>query len=90
MIWQAMAEEGSVSDPFVTDCTVNGQIYLNECIIKRFLPFAKEKKGQRPILFWPDLAAAHYAKPVTARLDDEKINYVIKLEKSPKIPYYAR
>lgn len=86
MVWQAIAEDGDVSEPFVTDCTVNSQIYLKECIEKRLLPFLKKKKGQRPILFWPDLATAHYARIVTDRLRAEKVQFVAKVDNPPNVP----
>lgn len=86
LIWQAMAENGDVSEPFVLDCNVNAQIYLKECIVKRLLPFIRKKEGQRPILFWPDLASSHYAKVVTQRLEAERIKFVSKVDNPPNAP----
>lgn len=86
MIWQAMAEDGSVSEPFVTNGTVNGEIYLKECIEKRLLPFLRKVDVQRPILFWPDLATSHYCNIVTAKLREEGVNFVSKEQNPPNVP----
>lgn len=86
MIWQAIAEDGDVSEPFVTYGTINTEIYLKECIAKQLLPLIEKKKGQRPVLFWPDLATSHYAGVVTERLNDDKINFVTNKDNLPNFP----
>lgn len=89
MVWQAIAENGDVSEPFITCGTINGDIYLEECINKRFVPFYQKKMnslGDRPILFWFDGATAHYKGTVLERLRELKIKFVEKKDNHPNLP----
>ena len=65
---------------------MNADLYLNECIKKRLIPFIKKWHSNSNVLFWPDLAQAHYAKRVTDFLDEQKINYVSKKDNPPNVP----
>ncbi|KAF2896763.1 hypothetical protein ILUMI_09406 [Ignelater luminosus] len=53
--WQAIADDG-VSEHIFHTGTINAAVYLKECVSK-----GRRKKGNRSLLFWPDLATAHYA-----------------------------
>ena len=87
MVWQAIAEDGRISQPFVADCTVNGQIYGEECIQKLLLlPFIRNLGVQRPVLFWPDLASSHYAAAVISKLTAAGVSYVSKVDNLPNVP----
>lgn len=62
LIWQGICSCGLKTDAFVTKGTINGELYLEECLKKRLLPLIR--KHRAPLLFWPDLATAHYCKRV--------------------------
>ena len=86
LVWQAIDENGNVSDPFISEGTINAQVYLNECLKKRLLPFIDQHYRREEVIFWPDLASAHYANIVTSFLRDEKIPFVEKKENAPNVP----
>ena len=65
LVWQAIAETGEISEPYVTIGTINKEIYLEECIRQRLVPFINEMRKNFNVLFWPDLASSHYANCVT-------------------------
>jgi len=52
MVWQAIDQNGKVSDPYITEGTLNGSTYLKECLKKRLLPFIDKyhKKGKFTLL----------------------------------------
>ena len=81
-----IAQDGSRSEVFVTTGTINKEIYLNECIKKRLLPFLS--KLEAPTLFWPDLAFAHNAKDTIALLNNKNVNFVSKDMNQPNVPQY--
>ena len=60
---------------------VNKEIYREECLKKRFLPFLRSHDA--PSLFWPDLASCHCAKDV---LEWYKANgvHVVPKEANPR------
>lgn len=62
LVWQGICSCGLKTDSFVTRGTINADLYLEECLKKRLLPFIR--KHRTPLVFWPDLATAHYAKRV--------------------------
>ena len=62
LVWQAIDENGNISKPYISDRSMTAEIYLNECLKKRLLPFIEEHYAKDEILFWPDLATVHYAK----------------------------
>lgn len=66
--------------------TINGQLYQN--ILKKYLlPFIDDHYTARSdVLFWPDLASAHYAKYVLEFLENENIRIVAKVENPPNLP----
>ena len=45
---------------------VNSDIYLNECLEKRLVPFICEHRSDSNYFFWPDLAGCHYSKHTIA------------------------
>jgi predicted transcriptional regulator len=76
MIWQAICSCGKRSAPFVTTGTVNGEIYLKECLQKRLLPLLKQHEG--PTIFWPDLASCHYSNDVLEWYEANGVTFVPK------------
>jgi transposase len=86
IVWQAIDQFGNVSEPYISEGTINGDTYLNECLIKRLLPFIHKHHNLNNILFWPDLATAHYHRSVQSWLHSQNINFVKKGENAPNVP----
>lgn len=84
LVWQAICGCGKMSQPFITSGTVNGQIYKDECLQKRLLPFLRSHEG--PTLFWPDLASCHYARPVIDWYKNNNVVFVPKEYNPPNTP----
>src|ERR1700761_2176120 len=42
LVWNAMDENGNLSEPFISESTINGEVYLQQCIKKRLMPFIRE------------------------------------------------
>jgi transposase len=55
---------------------INETTYLNECIIKRLMPFINNHHSKDNVLFWPDLASSHYSNSVTRYFDQNGIQFV--------------
>ena len=79
MVWIAISPKG-ISKPYFKPgkLAINKEIYLNECIQKRLVPFIEEHHKGSQYVFWPDKASSHYAKIVTDYLDEHNITYVPK------------
>jgi len=86
MIWQAMDDEGNVSEPCISEGTKASSVYLSECLKKRLIPFIKQHHEINEVLFWPDLASSHYAKIVQDYLKMEKVEFVPKQDNPPNVP----
>lgn len=84
LVWQAICQCGDRSRAFVTTGTVNKEIYINECLKKRLLPFVR--KHSSSTLFWPDLATSHYAKDTLSFLERNAIQIVPKDMNPPNVP----
>lgn len=84
MVWQAICECGMKSTPFLTEGTINADVYVKECLQKRLLPLVK-KHGER-VLFWPDLATSHYARSTLDWYQKNDITVVPKLANPPNCP----
>jgi transposase len=84
LLWQAICSCGQYSKPYVTTGTINGQIYREECLQKRLLPFLRSHRG--PTLFWPDLASCHYAKQVMEWYEENDVVVVPKEANPPNAP----
>ncbi|XP_055615271.1 uncharacterized protein LOC129761456 isoform X3 [Toxorhynchites rutilus septentrionalis] len=81
MVWQAICSCGKRSVPFVMTGTVNGQVYLKECLQKRLPPLLKQHEG--PTIFWPDLASCHYSKDVLEWYEANGVTFLPKEMNSP-------
>ena len=57
---------------------INPEVYLNECIIKRLVPFINKYHSNGNYVFWADLALSHYAYSVTDWLEEQNIPFVPK------------
>ena len=65
---------------------INSELYLNEFIKKRLVPFIQEHHSDGKYIFWPDLATSHYAKLVTDWLNEQKIPFVPKTKNPANLP----
>ena len=81
LIWQTIDELGQVSKPYICIGTTNAKIYKKDCIMKRLLPFIKN----RPVVFWPDNATCHYTREITNILQSESIQFVEKSKNAPTV-----
>lgn len=87
LVWQAISSDGLRSEPFITKGqAMNASIYLKCCINERLIPFIDQNYGRDKVLFWPDLAPAHYQKDVIAALRQNGINVVPKQKNPPNVP----
>ena len=87
LVWIAISPIG-MSTPFIAESglAINQNIYLDECIKKRLIPFISKHPDLDKIVFWPDLASSHYAKKVQNYLKDQNINYVAKEDNPANLP----
>lgn len=84
LIWQAICTCGLKSKAFITTGTVNQEIYVNKCLKKCLLPFINSH--DKSVLFWPDLATAHYGKYATEWYKENGISVVAKDTNPPNCP----
>ena len=86
LIWQAIDENGNASSPYICTSTMTGDVYLNECLNKRLIPFIKQYHEIESVFVWPDLASSHYSKEVIAYLREENVDFVQKQANPPNVP----
>lgn len=85
LIWQALDSDGNVSEPYVSKGTINTDTYLH--ILKNYLiPFIELHHTKEEVIFWPDLAPAHYSKKVIAFLTDAGVKFVDRKSNTPNMP----
>lgn len=84
LFWQAICECGLRSRPYLSAGNMTAEIYTQECLKKRLLPFILEHGG--PTIFWPDLAAIHYARSTIQFMNDNEINFVPKSANPAAVP----
>lgn len=84
MIWQAICSCGKKSRAFVTSSTLNSNVYIEECLEKRLLPFIKEHNGAA--IFWPDLASCHYSRKTMDWYSQNNIQVISKEMNPPNTP----
>ena len=87
LIWLAISPKGHSEIFFAKNKqAINAEIYSNECIRSRLIPFLEKYYPNKDYLFWPDLATAHYAKTTTDVYSENSINYVLKDGNPPNTP----
>lgn len=86
LVWQAMDELGNVSEPYISTGTMDAKTYLTECLEKRLLPFIMRHHNIGDVVFWPDMATSHYARPVIEWLKAKGINFVERRDNAPNVP----
>lgn len=87
LVWVALSEEG-VSDLFFAPSrgAMNGEMYREECLERRLIPFLQEHHADGDYVFWPDLASCHYARATLDLLEANDIPYVPKESNPPNVP----
>lgn len=77
MLWLAISRNG-ISEPYCvpSGIAVKKEIYTEECLRKRLLPFINANHPPDTFLFWPDKASSHYAGTTQQFLNDNNINFV--------------
>lgn len=87
LVWMAISPKG-MSRVYIhrSKIAVGTTTYLNECIRKRLIPFINDYHAGDSVLFWPDLASAHYAHEVQQFLVDHGIPYVQRGKNPPNVP----
>jgi hypothetical protein len=55
-------------------------------VYQYYINSSKNTTKTKKIVFWPDLASAHYAKDTLVRLEIIRIEYVPKEEYPPDVP----
>lgn len=86
MIWQGICSCGKKTSVFVTNKTMNSEVYTRECLKKRVLPFIKSHDG--PVTFWPDLASCHYSKDVVQWYNNNGVQFIPKELNPPNCPQF--
>ena len=87
LVWLAFSECG-MSQPLFRlqkSESINSDVYTEECLSQRLLPFLHRYHPDFNYIFWPDLASAHYSNATIAWMD-ENINFVAKSINPPNVP----
>lgn len=59
---------------------------MNQCVKSRLIPFIEKHHANDEILFWPDLARAHYSKEVLDYLETLSVPIVQEANNPPNVP----
>ena len=59
LVWVAISPAG-ISECFIvpSKMAVTQKVYLEECLVKRLLPFIKKYHRDDQYVFWPDMASS--------------------------------
>lgn len=87
MVWLCVSENG-VSEPVFLERpnSVNAEFYQEHCVRRGLMSFIKKYHDGDDILFWPDLASAHYARTTLQILRDLDVPFVEKECNPPNLP----
>ena len=87
LVWICISVKG-VSKPYIhrSKTAISQFTYLNECIIKRLIPFIDSNHSDHNYLFWPNLASSHYSNMVVDYLNEKKVNYMPKIDNPANLP----
>ena len=64
---------------------VNADIYINECLQSKLLPFKRKNHGDFNYLFWPELAGAYYSNEIMVWME-ENAHFIEKASNLPNVP----
>ena len=87
LLWIALSERGFSKPLFrkSKSVAVNSEVYIEECLTKRLLPFIHKYHPDFDYIFWPDLASAHYAKDTVTWME-QNVYFVHKSSNPPNVP----
>jgi hypothetical protein len=87
LVWLTISPKGR-SRAFIAPSKqcINGEIYSNECIRKRLVPFLKKNYPDGSYVFWPDKATANYVHKAKALCEMHGIRYISRDENPPNVP----
>ena len=85
LVWMGISPRG-LSKPVILPSRANigGEIYREKCLREGLLPFLRAKYPAGGYIFWPDLAAAHYARETLQFLEDAGVP-VVGREDNPQM-----
>jgi transposase len=88
MVWVCVSED-AISEPVFLERpnSVNGQFYRQHCVSDKLVRFICQHHQDDDIIFWPDLASAHYSNETLQLLQSLNIPYVDKSCNPPNIPH---
>ena len=87
LVWLAVSPYG-ISEPYIIESgnAIDQNIYREECLASRLLPFIKRHHSDGNYIFWPDLASSHYAESVLDFLIENSIEHVDKIDNPANLP----
>jgi len=87
LVWVAISSKG-ISKPYIVPSgqAVNEVVYINKCLRARLIPFVESVHKNDQIVFWPDLASAHYSNMTQGFLASNNIEYVPKVHNPANVP----
>lgn len=87
LVWVAASSKG-LSKPLITKSglAVNQDIYREQCIRRRLVPFLNLHHSDGNYQFWPDLASSHYAESVMDYMIENGVNFVEKYDNPANLP----
>ena len=65
---------------------IDQDVYIEECLNERLIPFIRKHHKNNDYVFWPDLASSHYAESTIDFLIENGINHVDKFENPANLP----
>ena len=88
MVWIAISPRRGVLKPVIiqSGTNVNGEVYREMCLRRGLLPFIGEKYPDGGYLFWPDLAAAHYACDTVQFLEEAGVATLNRDDNPTNVP----
>lgn len=84
LVWQAICTCGKRSSIFIAQGSINSEIYIEECLEKRLLPFLRQHHVST--IFWPDLASCHYSNATKKWYEAHGVVFVPKEANPPNCP----
>jgi hypothetical protein len=76
------------SEPLILESgnAIDQNIYTNQCLKARLLPFIKKYHSDNNYIFWPDLASSHYAETSLDFMLENSIQHVDKHDNPANLP----
>jgi hypothetical protein len=86
LVWIALSKKG-VSKHYIAPSgqAIDADVYISKCLVK-LKKFINVVHKNDDIVFWPDLASAHYSHKVQEYLLAENIEYVPKVHNPANVP----